>query len=1355
MIEKLFEALRDLSPRLTPEEIQDALWLAEHLGPPAPRAKPSVGEDPPRTEPPPERSSAPPPPGKPGPVPPPDRPPPVSSPPEMGLFLSDGVEIPSSRAVRVPAPKAIPSALPIARALRPLHLKTDSSTSAGVDERRTAERIAETGLWQPLLAPLPERRFELALVVDESASMPMWRQTIKEFHSILRQLGAFRDIRLWRLVTSGRRAPRLLSGDGSERAPEELLDPAGRRIVLLVSDCLGPAWQDERIAKPLDLWGGSGPVAIVQPLPERLWWRSGVSMHRIKVASAAPGVPNSRLRVELPKGARERPSGLAVPVLDLSPRRLEPWALMVAQGRRELPCAALFTGGLADRRRPPEPTDLTSIDRVTRFRAATSPHVYKLACYLAAAPLRQPVMRLVQYAMLPDSTPADLAEVQLSGLLRLVVPPEDPNPYDLAYEFHDGVRPLLLDGLHRSETMSVLRNVWNAVRDNFGSSLDFPALLEVLERNDSGLPPDHAFAQVAAEALGKMGGRYAKVAKQIASRLPLGMNDRFFGPLPPRNPYFTGRSELLRSLEDIPVGGVTALLPRSPHGTGGEGKSELALEHAYRSAGRYELICWLPADRPDIVRSRLAKLAARLRIPPSGDLREIARELQRAPQPDRRRHRWLFVFDGARSPQELLPLLPLSEEPSDGTPLRLSVPSWSVLVTSTDRRWEELTTALKVDVFERAESIHHLLQRIPELSESEADRLAEQVGDLPLALEQAATWQNSTGRTAAEYRELFARHLRSLPDPLPGDVSAQVAATLGLGLERLGEEHPRARRLFDLWAFFGTEPVTAQLLFLGRNASLPADVSDLISDRTLLRETMQTIGRSSVARFDPEKETLQADPVVRHLLETGIPTPYRPYMHGFVQAILAEAVRVEADEEQDWEQRSLITPHVAASGLIDAAAPDLREAVLRQTEALVQDGDLEGARFLAIRALNRWRNVHGPDDPLVLRADCLMADVRRGTGETRAAAEASKKTYERAEAVYGPGDPTTLSAALAHGAGLRHLGAFGAAYERDLQTWQQMARRFEQDSVGPALLAADGVALGLRLLGNFPEAYDIDRQVLDRLEQSPASRPRTLFRVTHQLARDLHGLGRYNEALELQRRSLQNFAPSLPANHPLVLHARMSHAETLRAAGLHEEAEQVASSAAEAHARRFGTQHPNTFVARMCLAGVRLSAGRPHEALGLQQEAWSGLLGVLGEEHPFVRACAAGLAIVHRALGDVPKALEIDQRALDVSYTDPYYSLFPFLGLGLDLYLGGELEAARTRSAETLTRLTARLGEGHPATLVCAHNHRLIGIAAGLPLDPAPDPVERLGGLLGTNHPIVRTARQGDPVEFFLPPPPL
>ena len=223
MIEELLAAITRLD--LTPDEVAEAIWLARFV---PERAGPTAGR-----------------PGGSTPAAPPSPTPPSPGPPS-GAEADDRVDPDDPRAsLRVPrrtpgpptgrgtpvrlsgvAPLSDPAGL--LRALRPLRRLVEPTGELALAEEPTAVDIAETGLWLPHLTRLPQRRFDVALVVDASAAVGIWRSTVEALRVLLVRLGAFRDVRLWsldRVTPSGRLVVREGGSGGVARDPAELVGP--------------------------------------------------------------------------------------------------------------------------------------------------------------------------------------------------------------------------------------------------------------------------------------------------------------------------------------------------------------------------------------------------------------------------------------------------------------------------------------------------------------------------------------------------------------------------------------------------------------------------------------------------------------------------------------------------------------------------------------------------------------------------------------------------------------------------------------------------------------------------------------------------------------------------------------------------------------------------------------------------------------------------------------------------------------------------------------------------------------------------------------------------------------------------
>jgi hypothetical protein len=228
-------------------------------------------------------------------------------------------------------------------------------------------------------------------------------------------------------------------------------------------------------------------------------------------------------------------------------------------------------------------------------------------------------------------------------------------------------------------------------------------------------------------------------AAQVAAPSAIGGRTQRLPPIwnvpPLRHPHFTGREELLDELHRKLAHGRLVLT-----GMGGVGKTQVALEYAYHHAHEFDLVWWLRAEEPTTLQADYAALAEPLGLPEAQESElavvtyAVRRELSRRPD------RWLLVFDNATEPKEVLPLL------AEG--------NGHVLITSRHPSWP-LFASVSVAPLTRAASTALLLSETAQQDRIAADALAGELGDLPLALEQAAAYVRQSRVTLGEYLELF------------------------------------------------------------------------------------------------------------------------------------------------------------------------------------------------------------------------------------------------------------------------------------------------------------------------------------------------------------------------------------------------------------------------------------------------------------------------------------------------------------------------------------------------------------------------------------------------------------------------
>ena len=808
---------------------------------------------------------------------------------------------------------------------------------------------------------------------------------------------------------------------------------------------------------------------------------------------------------------------------------------------------------------------------------------------------------------------------------------------------------------------------------------------------------------------------------------------------PPRSAQFVGRQDTLEEIRRLLSAQQTP--PLSLVGLGGVGKTQLAVEYAHRWATAYDLIWWVPAEQPSPAIAALALLSDRLGMPNSVDMRQTIRGVLTALENSALR--WLLVYDNADVPGDLDTLMPAA--------------GGHVLVTSRNAAWEATGRSIRVGVFSRQESIGFLRARGVAGSAEDSNALAEQLGDLPLALDQVCAMQTATGMPVAEYLRLFAEHFAELlaAGRRAGSRTTTVTAFVNLASARLRAESPVAAQLLELMAFMAPSPIPLGLLHRGRDGQLSPPLGRALYRPEEVDRIAGLLARYGLAQVLTEIQAIQVHRLVQLVVREGLTPAAAQARRLDVHRLLAAADPGQPDDERHWTQYADLGPHLITSDAVHATEEAARTAVLHQIRYLERVGDFEASAQLARTAVDAWRTAPeqgglGRDHDQTIQATRHLANAIRSLGSYE---ESREMIFEalallRDSPRYGRDHPLTLDTAAVAAFYLRFDGAYAEAMKLDSARVESMKRVF-----GPAdlrtLEATSNLTINLRLAGDAARALEIDTELEFGL--SAALGPmntRTLVAARNQ-ARDLLDLGRFDEALELQVKRRRSGRRADEATHEI-----RTIAIAQRRLGRYQEALETATENYRACQDRFGPDNHLTLAAIMTYANTLRAVGDTIGARSLATEALDRYRRLFGEQNPLTLAAATNLAVILRALGQWREAYGVDEVTFDetvrVLGPEHPHALVTAIGLATDLarhHSGKDAVALGRSSLEGFLRVR---GESHPETWACAANLALDLGDAGL----RQRALDRLSALLGPDHPEVRAAFAGGRLEGDIEPPP-
>ncbi|MFG3101659.1 tetratricopeptide repeat protein [Streptomyces sp. NPDC048182] len=718
---------------------------------------------------------------------------------------------------------------------------------------------------------------------------------------------------------------------------------------------------------------------------------------------------------------------------------------------------------------------------------------------------------------------------------------------------------------------------------------------------------------------------------------------------------FVGRDEALTTLATALEQGSQAVT-QTVQGLGGVGKTTLALHyaHAYRDA--YHLVWWVGAETPEQLTTDLAALTTRVNGGPTGrttteDAAWAVGWLQTHPG-------WLLVLDNAERPDTVAHLTG-----------QLHHAGRHLITTRFAHGWP--TTPLALPLL-TADASLDLLTRLTGLTDADdqhhARLLADELGHLPLALEQAGAFIAESHLAVGAYLDLLHRHPAETTNTGPAGTDPQrtMARIWRITLDALHRDTPLAVDILRTVAWFAPDAIPRDLLLpmadtpveyaraLGRLASygmISLD-SGTFSVHRLVQRVARTPDVGTAEDTDPHRAA--------HVIATA---------RHRATVLLASALPDDPHANvAGWPTWRALLPHTQA--LLAGTAPeDDSEATHSLLSITVVYLDGQGQITEAIgysrRSLTASSRLHGPDDPRTLTARNNLACVYQAGANLNDAIALHEQNLADRTRVLGEDHPHTLT-------------------------------------------SRDNLARAYAEAGDLPRAVTLsERSRADFERLLGGDHPDTLT-SRNNLAHVYQAAGDPDRAIALYEWSLADRTRVLGTDHPSTLITRnnlacayLAAGDPLRAIAAHEQ------NLAD-RTRIMGEDHPDTLISRNNLGFSCQAAGDLDRAISLYEQSLTGRTRVLGESHPDTLVSRRDLASAHRAAGHLDRATTLYAQALTGAerflQADHSFTLDLRNDLADAHRAAGNPSDAIALHEQNLSARTRVLGEDHPDTLTSRNN---------------------------------------------------
>ena len=677
-------------------------------------------------------------------------------------------------------------------------------------------------------------------------------------------------------------------------------------------------------------------------------------------------------------------------------------------------------------------------------------------------------------------------------------------------------------------------------------------------------------------------------------------------------------------------------------GMRGSGKTQLAAAVAARCEEEgWPLVAWIHAASRKEILAGLYELALRIgidapkNIPLEVIVQRLLAQLRSVEAADR-----LFVFDNVENPDDLRDLIP------EGAGVR------ALITTPRHFDWDGLGwLRLAVGAFDREQSVSLLCEHTGDTHREVADRIAEALGDLPLAITQTAATAQQGGYSLSGYLDRLTHHpLESRISRLEGDdypdaVGIALAMAYEQVLEKLRAEHPQQERI--------AVSILGALSLLAASGVPTHWLLALDGDSDAVRDTLSFLKSAAILQESSDGTKTIIPRLQGHVYRETYLNDQKKLDEACSNAATLLS-GIDVDRLDNGEQRRDETHHLIEQ-IISVTSQDYSHSLFSEPRVssklaeTLHDATSLGMSQLALGltdSVTRACETLGPHHPDTLASRNNLAGTYRDAGRLDKAIALYEQILEDSIRILGLDHPRTLTSRLNLAGAYQAAGRLDEAIPLYEQVFSGRSRVLGPDHRS-TLTACDHLADTYWEAGRFDEAIPLKKQILaDAMRiMGPDSPGASTARLN--LAATYRDAGRLNEAIPLYKENLEEFTRLAGPDHPETLASRHRLAGVYRDAGRLDEAISLFEQNLEDVARTLGLDHPETLASRHSLAGAYRDAGRLGEAIPLFEQNLTDFIRILGPDRPDTFTSRSTLAGAYRDAGRLEEAIPLFEQNLE------------------------------------------------------------------------------------------------------------